>query len=134
MDRAVATASPQDWNQLIPQLRLTGLAEQLALHSKLEKDSERHWIIKVDPSQRSLLGGQSEWRLRERLQQQAGKGVQISIEASSDPIDTPFKWQQKQISAQMAQAKQDLKHDPVMNDIMDAFGVDLDQAIIQPLD
>ncbi|HBC56498.1 MAG TPA: hypothetical protein DCZ03_04970 [Gammaproteobacteria bacterium] len=131
---SAGAAKVEDWNQLVPQLRLTGLAEQLALHSSLEKGGEDHWIVRVDPAQTSLLGSQSESRLRERLQAEAGQGVRISIEASADPIETPFKRQQRDASAKLEQVKQDLKKDPMMNDIADTFGVDLEKAIIQPRD
>lgn len=132
--KIIADGEVEEWKQLLPQLRLSGLAEQLALHSSLEKSATDHWIVRVDPNQVSLLGSQSESRLRERLQAEAGEGVRISIEASANPIDTPFKWQQRQDAIKLERAKQDLKEDPVMKDIVDTFGVDLDNAIVQPRD
>ncbi len=126
-----AAATP-DWQQMINELELTGLAKELAGHCVLKEQGQNRIHLVLRPAQEHLLKTSQKDRLQKAINDRYGADVKlmISVEEPKTPTPTQQKEQAEQDRRQQATAS--FQQDQFVKEMQDAFNASIDQNSIQP--
>ncbi|NOX75738.1 MAG: DNA polymerase III subunit gamma/tau [Gammaproteobacteria bacterium] len=136
MPASVATtAAPDDWENLVSAMNLSGMLQQLAANCALtEQDSDRFQLT-LSSSHKYLLNKSREAGLSKALGQHLGRNVRLSItlENATNAVNTtPAERQQKRSDARQSQAESAISNDATVQAILKAFDGQVKPGSVQP--
>jgi DNA polymerase-3 subunit gamma/tau len=129
-----ATVALDDWEGVLPLLKLNGMAVQLARNVVVGNWDGRRLELRVDPSCRSLLGSLAEQRLIEAIGAVAGDGVKVVLGIGDGGAETPARRAAREQQAQHEVLTQRLRDDPAVRAIQETFDAEIVPGSIRRVD
>ncbi len=121
------TQTAIDWNDLIPQLNLTGFTQELAMNCALKELTDERVLLWLDPNQTALRNPKQEARLAQALSSHFDRPLAVQISPGAPDLATPARAKNALQSAQLQAATTALQNDAKAQSLLKAF-----DAIIQP--
>lgn len=129
-----APATPGDlpsWEQLLPQLKLTGMAAALASHCVVGSFNGHQLILHLAPKHAPLYTKAVSDRIAQAVGDYLKKTIAIEIKLTEVVVDTPAQRRQEAEHQAFTQAKTQLESDPVVQQLVETFDAKLDEATIK---
>lgn len=123
-----------DWSTILPELKLTGLAYTLASHCVLTTLGENTVQLALPNKYESMLNKKLSDRIEEALTAYLKKPVTLTIQITTEDINSPAKISQEKTAAQKNAATKALQNDAQVMQIMDVFDATLDMQTVKPVD
>lgn len=128
----VVLADAEDWHRLIAQLRLGGMASELAHHCELVEWDGQSLRLTLDAASEQVRVASAEDRLRQALQQALGPDLRMEIRVARPTSETPAQRRRRQSAERQAEAERTLEQDPVARAIRDQFDAEWVAGTIKP--
>jgi len=121
------------WQELLPQLGLSGMTASIASHCTLAAAEGDNWLLHLDPSQ-SLLSETQQQRLSEALEKFHGRHIHLRIERQTPAEQTPAQRSAQQKQIRLQQAEQAIQQEPLVQAMMEQFAAVIEPGSVQPID
>lgn len=120
----ISSSAPiaSEWQNILPQLNLSGMTAAIAQHCQIEKMSDQEIILAVDPSQKTLLNKKHEERLAEALQSYFKRPIHLTMNIGQTNLDTPALRQEQEQARLKSVAKESIQQDPNVKKMIETFG------------
>jgi DNA polymerase-3 subunit gamma/tau len=125
-----ATAS--EWGTLVGQLKLTGIAKQVAMNCALIERQGNDFRLALEPGHAQLFNKSIEDRLKAALEQQLGAPVGLRFQVGGTGEDTPARQRFQQQAERQQVAAERIAQDPHVRDMQKTFGAQI--VTVHPLD
>ena len=122
-----------DWQALVNQLKLTGMAKMLAQHSEAKVISADRIELYVPEVHKHLLEKKYQEKIQAALDIFFGKPVMLLFSVGSETGLTPVALQQREEEAKQADAIAAIEKDPIVQDLVDTFDAKLKISSIKPI-
>jgi len=122
------------WQQLLPQLGLSGMTASIASHSTLAAVEGEHWLLHLDPQHASLLSEALRQRLEQALTQFQGQKIRLQIEKQTPAEQTPAQRNAEQKQQRLQQAEQAIAQEPLVQALMQQFAAVIEPGSTEPID
>lgn len=119
------------WHEILPQLKLTGLTASLAKHCAMKNISDNTIELTLAPSQAPMLNDKQKERIDQALSAYFGKPFSASITVANSSNESPAQTTERKSQEAHTKAHQDLEQDPGLQEIMQAFDAKLDPSLIK---
>ncbi|MFA6015521.1 MAG: DNA polymerase III subunit gamma/tau [Gallionellaceae bacterium] len=132
VERGAAESAALDWNTLLTQLNLQGMARELAKHSALGSFSESKLVLLLAPQHKHLQSNKMALdKLQMALNEYFAKPIKLLVElAGSAAIATPAAVEQQEKQTRQQQAVDALKQDAFVREAQTVLGAQLiDQSV-----
>lgn len=129
----VGTAGSQ-WSRIAFELPLTGVAQNIALHSCLDAIDGACWRFTVNREQETLYQPAHAERLSEALSQHLGQAVEVSMTLGEPASETPWQRRVRERGEARQRAVEQLRRDRNVQTLLEVFGGTLDEETVQSLD
>jgi len=123
----------EHWQQLLPQLGLSGLLASIVSHSTLAAIDGDNWLLHLDPAQPPLSEAQQQ-RLLEALEKSHGKRISLKIERQTPAEQTPAQRNAAQKQERLQQAELAIQQEPLVQALIEQFAAVIEPGSIQPID
>ena len=136
-DQNVSPADPQDfsnWHQVIEQLKLGGIARQLANNCIYESWGDGTLKLHLDPAHQGMCTTRSEQNFQQALENYCGSKVKLVISVERPQSETPAQRQQRAKADRQCQAEQSMADDPMVRSVEETFSGNLVPGSVQPVD
>ncbi len=136
-DQNMPPAEPQDfsnWHQVIEQLKLGGIARQLANNCIYESWSDGTLKLRLDPAHQGMCTTRSEQNFQQALESYCGSKVKLLISTEQLQSETPAQRQQRAKADRQLQAEQSMADDPMVCSLEETFSGKLVPGSVQPVD
>lgn len=131
--RAVGAATPATWEATVATLNVSGMVKELALNSVLAGMSADRVELILPKRQRTLLSDNSRNGLEEALSQAAGRSIKLRVTVEDSADKTPAQASQERQLERLAQAQESLLAEPLVAELQQTFGAELDAREVKPL-
>ncbi len=122
---------PGDWPRLVGQMRIAGLARELAAHSELLSADGDHFRLRV--SIKSYAETANVERLRAALTQHFGRPMRVSVEVGNTAgATTAAKLAEQSRAERLKNAEQAIYADPFVQELIENFGAQVEPRSIRP--
>jgi DNA polymerase-3 subunit gamma/tau len=132
---ARAAGDESDWNQMVQNMPLAGLAKQLAAHcvlQRLDADSVR---LSVHASNSKLITDNARERLQTALSDYLKRPVKLHIDVAHETQrESPAQVQQRAQDARQTAAKDAVQRDRNVQSLLETFNAKIDSDSVRPLD
>jgi len=124
-----------DWNVLLNQLKLHGMALQLAKNSVLKSFTEGQLVLGLAPQQKHLQSNKpAQEKLRAALAEYFAQPVRLTVElAAAADVVTPAAVEQQEKRTRQHQAEEAIKQDPFVHEAQAQLGAQLIENSIKPV-
>jgi DNA polymerase-3 subunit gamma/tau len=139
-DLVIASAAKQSsepetdlppWDQLLPKLKLTGMASALASHCVLGNFNGHLCILHLAPKHAPLYTKAVADRIAQSLTEFMKKPISVEIKLVEAVIDTPAQRRQEADEQAFAQAKTQLESDPVVQQLVETFDAKINEINVK---
>lgn len=120
----------KQWADILPALKLSGIAQLLASNCVLSKLSEDTIELILDQANSALLNASSQARIAEALQNYMKKPCKVSITIGKPTSETPSQTQQRLINEEKEAAQHSLTSDPHVQVLMQKFSATIQSDTI----
>lgn len=127
------TASTDDWSALMQQMSLTGLVKELATHCVLHKKTDKQIELYIATGQAHLLNPNQKEKLELAIKKQFGDSMKLIISAQDAETETPAEQSQRKAREQQRLAESSIAIDPNIHALQQAFGTNVDEHSIKPV-
>jgi DNA polymerase-3 subunit gamma/tau len=127
-------ADPEDWGGLVAQMKLGGLASQLAANSILAGWDDDRLTLHLDPANQSLRTKMAVERLEQAVGRALGRAVQLEVEVLEVAKETPAQQASRTKAERQRQAQDKLEKDPLVRAAADKLGARLVPDTVEPRD
>jgi DNA polymerase-3 subunit gamma/tau len=131
---AAAAGADTDWATLVEALPVRGVARELAANCVLDGRDGDTLRLTLDAAHQQLLTDQSRGRLEEALARHYGRPVTLRINAGAAADSTPARQRDRRDAEKLAAARTAIEEDPNVRALKDAFGAEVREASIKPLE
>ena len=129
----LATGLAAEWITLMPELKLSGITGSIVANCCLVHKDEQSWQFQLDPAYQTLFNENQRRRIADAIDQYVGHNITLTVDIVKPLQETPAQRGQRQkIELQLA-AEQSIKSDPVLQQLINTFSAQLDEASIKPL-
>jgi len=136
-DQSAAPADLQDfsnWHQVIEQLKLGGIARQLANNCTYESWCDGTLKLHLDPAHQGMCTARSEQNFQQALEHYCGSKVKLEIRVEQPQTETPAQRQVRAQADRQRQAEQSMADDPMVRSVEEMFSGNLVPGSVQPVD
>ena len=126
--------SLDDWADVVGQLKLGGIASQLAAHSLLGQWKDGELTLNLDPGQQTLCTRVAVERLEAAVAEYLGQPVKLRVETVEPAQETPAQRQSRERAEQLQQARDRLASDPLVRAASEKLGGRLIPETVVPGD
>ncbi|HMR03471.1 MAG TPA: DNA polymerase III subunit gamma/tau C-terminal domain-containing protein, partial [Candidatus Competibacter phosphatis] len=127
-----AQAIASEWGTLVGQLKLTGIAKQVAMNCALIERQGNDFRLALEPGHAQLFNKSIEDRLKAALEQQLGAPVGLRFQVGGTVEDTPARQRFQQQAERQQVAAERIAQDPHVRDMQKTFGAQI--VTVHPLD
>ncbi|MFT5373130.1 MAG: DNA polymerase-3 subunit gamma/tau, partial [Lysobacterales bacterium] len=124
---------PEDWNGLLPRLKLEGPVKELARNIQLESKSGDKWQFLIPDNVRHLGSENMVLKLQSALSSQLGHDINLALHSASEAIITPAVIGENASLQLMNEAERAIDQDPNVRELKERFGAEIVTDSIQPL-
>jgi DNA polymerase-3 subunit gamma/tau len=129
----VTSADAADWDSVVRELQLSGVAKMIAEHSVLESRTDSHWTFCLDRSHDTLLSEAQQRVVARALSNHLHREVSVVITPGTPSRETPAVRRQREQREQHAAAVAALRDDANVRSLVEAFDGRLDVDSVQPV-
>ena len=133
-DQVSGQADLNQWDIVVKQLDLGGIALQLANNCLFSQWDGELLELKLDPAHKNLLVESTKQRLCRALEIYIGKHFKLNIRVENDVRATPAQLQAEARNKRQLEAEQSLAADPLVQVMEQKFDARLKPESIQPVD
>lgn len=126
--------TPEDWHRLVADLRLGGMASQLARNCELAGWDGRKLSLTLDPECRNVQVPAAEERLRIALAEITGVALKLDIRVSNPGCETPAQRHARDLAERKSGAEALMEDDPVVRSLLDELDARWVPGSIEPTD
>jgi len=140
VDQSAVSAAPtnvqgfSNWHHVIEQLKLGGIARQLANNCTYESWGDGVLQLQLDPAHQGMRTTRSEQNLQQALEHYSGTEVQLKISVEQPQAETPAQRQVRAQADRQSQAEQSMADDPMVRSVEETFSGNLVPGSVQPVD
>jgi DNA polymerase-3 subunit gamma/tau len=121
-----------DWNTVVGQLDMGGIAKQLANNCQYESWDGSRLLLKLGPAHKHLQVDSSEQRLRRALEAHLGCAVQLDIKIAEPTVETPAEREARARSERQQEAEAEMADDPLVQAAAEQFGARVVPGSVKP--
>ncbi|MBX2886405.1 MAG: DNA polymerase III subunit gamma/tau [Granulosicoccus sp.] len=125
--------APDNWASHVARMGLAGMPRQLANHCALVSNSEDTVTLEISPDNEHLNTARFVSRLTTALSEYTGRPLQLSIQESSQPLDTPALRNQQAEAEALEAAKASIEADPLVRQLINQVDGVVDSESVQPV-
>ncbi|MBI2308625.1 MAG: DNA polymerase III subunit gamma/tau [Rhodocyclales bacterium] len=136
----VAAPSPRsvelgggDWNRLLPELKLSGMARELAQHCELRTLDAGQIALRLAPMHRHLQMKPAQDKLQQALSEHFGRPLVLRIELAETEGVTPAANAQRAREERQEKAVAAIEQDGFVRDVIEMFDAQLIESSIKPI-
>jgi len=118
--------SALEWQELLPQLGLTGLTYALALNCKMVALTDKQVDLLLAASYKPMLNPKLVERIEQALQRYSGKPLRVNIQITTEEVHTPAKQYAQNEQQRRTSALEALQQAPGVQKIQNLFNATLD--------
>jgi DNA polymerase-3 subunit gamma/tau len=122
-----------DWAQLLPQLRLTGMAATLASHCVVKAFNNNVLSCALSPKHAPLYSEGIAQRIAEALSKHMRQEIKLMVKIEAQGQETPAQQQEKAQAVALDNAKSNLFEDATIKALESAFDAKLDENSVKNL-
>jgi DNA polymerase-3 subunit gamma/tau len=124
-----------DWNTLLTQLNLQGMARELAKHSVLGSFSDGQLVLNLAPQHKHLQTNKmAHEKLQAALSEYFARPVRLSVElGASNAVATPAAVEQQEKQTRQEQAVEAIKQDAFVREAQAVLGAQIVENSIKPI-
>jgi DNA polymerase-3 subunit gamma/tau len=120
------------WAEVVPQLKLTGVARELASNTTLESRTGDTFNLILNEAHAQLLNREREAALRQALEDYHGRPVKLSIRAGAPQGETPAQEKRRQQDERQQAAVAAIENDPHVAALKSQFNARVNPGSIRP--
>lgn len=122
-----------DWHQTVAELKLNGMARELAHHCELREFTATQCFLRLPPVHRHLQMKPAQDKLQQALSELLGRPLSLRIEVADVVSDTPAVAVRRERQGRQDAAVAAIEEDDFVRDIIDTFDATLMDASIKPI-
>jgi len=126
-------ASQPDWHQLLPELKLSGMARELAQHCELRLLADGLILLRLAPMHRHLQMKPAQDKLQQALSEHFARPLVLRIEVADTEAATPAATAQRAREVQQERAVAAIEQDGFVRDVIEMFDAQLVETSIKPI-
>ncbi|MBV9576557.1 MAG: DNA polymerase III subunit gamma/tau [Gammaproteobacteria bacterium] len=119
-----------DWRHLLPQLKLSGMAQALASNCVLEKINENKIQLALSANHQPMLNAKLKDRIAEALSQHFNKSMQLEIVITSAELMTPSRQQQDEKEKHLAEATHSILQHPGVKQLVEMYDATVEVSLL----
>ncbi len=123
-----------NWHQVIGQLKLGGIAQQLANNCTYQSWGDGTLRLLLDPAHQGMSTTRSRQNLQQALENHCGSQLKLEIRVEQPQDETPAQRQERAQADRQRQAEQSMADDPVVRSMQETFSGKLVPGSVQPVD
>ncbi|MGE5757797.1 MAG: DNA polymerase III subunit gamma/tau C-terminal domain-containing protein, partial [Sideroxydans sp.] len=133
--QSAASPADLDWNALLSQLNLQGMARELAKNSVLASFSDGRAVLSLAPQYKHLQGNKiAQDKLQAALSDYFVKPIKLVVELSAvKDVATPAAVEQHEKQTRQQQAEEAIKQDTFVREAQAQLGAQLIESSIRPV-
>jgi DNA polymerase-3 subunit gamma/tau len=125
--------APANWNSILAQLDVSGLARQLANNCVLIGRQGNLVRLGLDPRNNMMRVPNAVDKLAQALSKYLGETVRVEFEAPIAGAETPAQAEKRAVAEEFDHARQSLESDPAVRALRETFGATLLPDSVRPL-
>jgi len=130
---AQRAVTPDGWLALVQELKLSGMAGQLARNCALLTHEAGRIVLTVDEDNSHLLTANIQSRLQDALQEHFGGELSLTIDVKADaPVDSVAKRAADEEQDKLNEARAAIQTDPNVQGLVELFDASVDDDSIAP--
>ena len=135
--QAPSTKSPLSeldhyWEQVIQQLKMTGVSKNLLNYCTLAERTDKNWLISIDPSHATVFSESQQEKIRTALFATiVNDTVKIVFRVSDTAVNCPANLQQARDAARLDRARKNIEQNPNIAAIKNRFSATIDDSSIE---
>ncbi|MCF6355835.1 MAG: DNA polymerase III subunit gamma/tau [Candidatus Polarisedimenticolaceae bacterium] len=123
-----------NWHQVIEQLKLGGIAQQLANNCTYQSWGDGTLRLLLDPAHQGMSTTRSRQNLQQALENHCGSQLKLEIRVEQPQDETPAQRQGRAQADRQRQAERSMADDPVARSMQETFSGKLVPGSVQPVD
>ncbi|MEX0951110.1 MAG: DNA polymerase III subunit gamma/tau [Gammaproteobacteria bacterium] len=128
----LATPTPANWQQLISQLGLNGLAGQLAGNCSVKDYTDGKLQLVLAPDNANLLVPSQQARLQATLREHFNPNLMLTIMIEQPEAETPAQAAKREAAERKQAAVAAVEQDPVVQAFQETFNAEVDYNAVEP--
>lgn len=128
-----SAAATDDWHAMVGELKLNGMARELAQHCELRERSESSFMLRLSPTHRHLQIKTAQDKLQQALDEHLGRPIRLRIELGDVESDTPAVTVERDRRERQDAAIAAIEQDPFVREVIENFDASLIETSIKPL-
>jgi len=133
-EAAAPAAAPDEWEQMVEQMRLSGATRQLARHCSYLGRTAGVVRLVMDPAHEILATSAQQERLQGALAKHFGEPVRLQLQLKKPTVETPAEREQRAAAERQRQAEHAIEEDPLVREMQKVFDATVDRGSIRPAD
>ncbi len=124
----------QNWYGVVSNLKLGGIARQLAENCLYQNMDGETVVLTLDPAHEHMLVDSSEKNLHRALEEFLGTQIKLKIKVEQPEVETPAQKQARARAERQMEAEQVMSEDPIVRAAEEQFGARLIKESVKPID
>lgn len=122
-----------DWHRLVSDMKISGMARELAQHCELRLLDDVRVELRLAPAHRHLQMKPAQDKLQQALSEHLGRPIALRIELAETERATPAATAQRVREEQQEQAVAAIEQDGFVRDVIEMFDAKLVESSIKPI-
>ncbi len=122
-----------DWHAVAANLKLGGMARQLAQHCELAELGQESATLRLPPAHRHLLGKPQQEKLQTALQAHYGRALRLNIVLAEAEAETPAERSRTVLRERQERAIAAIEGDDFVRGVVELFDATINEASIKPI-
>ena len=123
-----------DWGTLAESLGLKGAAQQLAANCVYRRREGNMVHLEISAAHQQMITSQSQGRLEEALSRHFGEPLKVKVQLGEGALATPARLGEQREADKLAAAKDVIAADPLMRQLGETFGTQINPDLVKPAD
>ncbi|MGI0117737.1 DNA polymerase III subunit gamma/tau [Zooshikella sp. RANM57] len=132
--RALSSMSLEQWPELFWLLGLGGVTQTLGSHMALMSMDQNVWTLVLDEKQSMLFSDTHHSRIEQAISKWFGESIRLQISTDEVTEMTPAHWSQEKKAKRLAEAKQSIENDHIVQALLAQFSATIVEQSITPID
>jgi DNA polymerase-3 subunit gamma/tau len=126
-------ATDTDWHRLLPELKLSGMARELAQHCELRSLDGILIALRLAPVHRHLQMKPAQDKLQQALSEHFGRPLTLRVELAETEAATPAASAQRAREERQEKAVAAIEQDGFVREVIEMFDAQLIESSIKPI-
>ncbi|MBY0342020.1 MAG: DNA polymerase III subunit gamma/tau [Rhodocyclaceae bacterium] len=126
-------AAAHDWHDITAQLKLVGMARQLAHHCELAGLDQHTITLRLPPLHKHLLSPPAQAKLQSELENHFGRSLRLTIQLEHAAGETPVARSNSIKRERQERAVAAIEEDPFVREVVELFDATINEASIKPI-